>query len=60
MPITTPDTTLVNSQPDCATVPGDISTGCGAPDVSMGWTPECDGGGDVPIASDLTDSEDWS
>ncbi len=59
---TTPGTALTNTNPCCSSPPQGASLKTPAvknPDGVGVWTPECDGAGDVPTASDLTDSETW-
>lgn len=62
-PGTPPTPVLVNSDPCCNTSkPGTDNpapTAAGPVLPGFGWTPRCAGGGTVPSASDLTDSENW-
>lgn len=57
---TAPDVIIPTSVPCCGDGGGGAATGPILPPISTDWTPACTGGGTVPTASDLTDSEDWS
>lgn len=67
MPTTVPDTSIVplpatSSPPCCATTSTGGSPGAvPEPDntVLAGWLPSCEGGGVVPSATDIVDSESW-
>lgn len=65
-PGTVPTTIAVNSTPCCDTTgtTGATGTNTATPNPGpvlqgFGWTPRCTGGGVVPSAADLTDSENW-
>jgi hypothetical protein len=61
-PGTPPAVTFVNSTPCCDTGAGPTGTvtpNAGPVLQGFGWTPQCTGGGAVPTATALTDSENW-
>ncbi len=60
-PGTPPSPVLVTSTPCCHddAPPGTVPTSAGDVLLGFGWTPQCAGGGVVPSATPLTDSENW-
>jgi hypothetical protein len=62
---TTPPPTFVNSEPCCSTGPsGTGASGIGVtgpilPPASPAWLPSCVGGGTIPTAADIVESENW-
>ncbi len=58
-PGTVPGPIPINSVPCCDTGGGPPGPNPGPVLQGFGWTPRCDGGGSVPSAPALTDSENW-
>lgn len=58
-PGTPPDPILVNSDPCCDTGGTTPTPNAGPVLQGIGWIPQCAGGGGVPSAPALTDSENW-
>jgi hypothetical protein len=50
---------LTGSTPEPSCCGGENATGPILPPTGTTWTANCDGGGTVPTAADLTDSENW-